>query len=243
MWGIDVSHHQGSINWYKVHDYGVQFAIMKAMYEKSHRPDERFENNYAGAGANGIQRGVYVYNIAKTKSEAVAEAQDFLKIISGKNLERGIWLDMEDKSIRGLGKVALTEIIRTETDIFRSAGYKVGIYCNKDWYFNVLEGKKLEDEFPFWIARYPFKDEGIPKMSLKPNYGNIWQYSSKGTVEGISTKVDMDCDLADMGKSIDLLAKEVISGLWGNGKIRKNRLTGSGYDYVAVQTKVNDLLK
>ena len=243
MWGIDVSHHQGSINWQKVAAHGVQYAIMKAMYETSHRIDEKFNYNYEQAGKCGIERGAYVYNIATSVALAEKEANDFVKVLGGKKLERGIWLDMEDAKIKKLGKVLLTQIIEAEAAIFKAAGYKVGIYCNKDWYYNVLDSANLKNTYPFWIARYPASDTGVPEMSLKPaTYGIIWQYSSKGTVDGISTKVDMDCDLADMGKTVDVVVKEVIAGNWGNGEIRKNRLIGAGYDYDIIQKEVNKAL-
>lgn len=244
MWGIDVSHHQGTINWYKVAQFGVQFAIMKAMYErKSHHPDERFNYNYENAGLNGIERGAYIYNLAYNQDQAAKEAEDFIKILDGRILERGIWLDLEDSRLRSLSKPIFTQLIKTEADIFRSAGYKVGIYCNKDWYFNVLDGRALESEYTFWIARYPSTDTGYPKNSLKPsNYGSIWQYSSKGNVDGIATNVDMNCDLDDMSKSYDQLLQEVLEGKWGNDKIRKNRITGSGYDYETLRKKVNAFL-
>lgn len=197
--GIDVSHHNGKIDWAKVAASGKKFAIMKAQYEaQSHRIDETFEYNYEEAGKNGLARGVYIYLARTSLSDPVADANALVEKLKGRTLEYGIWLDLEDKNIKHLRKAEFTELIELYTRIFKKAGYYVGIYCNRDWYLNVLDSANLKKNFAFWIARYPKNDKGVynPNSSLKPDPKDAvaWQYSSKGAVPGIKGNVDLNVD-------------------------------------------------
>ena len=72
----------------------------------------------------------------------------------------------------------------------KKAGYKVGIYCNVDWYNNVLTSKLKA--YDMWLSRYPYNDTGVIQERLRPSVGIGWQYSSKGNVPGISGNVDMN---------------------------------------------------
>ena len=242
MWGIDVSHHQGTINFRAVKQYGIQYVIMKAMYEKSHSLDERFEYNYAQAGTYGLERGVYLYMLASDIASADREANDMLRILHGRKLERGVWLDVEDPRIKGLSKQQLSDIIYREADILQSGGYNVGIYTNLDWYKNVVDGNELSKKFKWWMARYPKNDDGSLRIVLQPDKKiAMWQYSSKGIVDGIKGPVDMDYDMADLNKDNITLAKEILAGKWGNGQIRMNRLEAAGYVFSEVQRCVTEL--
>ena len=191
MFGIDVAKYQGDIDWSKVKK---NFAILKVT-RQNNSVEESFERNYKGCVANIISVGVYRYVYAKTTAEAKAEANGIVNACKGKNIPCGVWLDMEDKSIKTIGKQNLTNIINTEAEILKAAGYDVGIYCNLDWYKNVLDSKTLEKSFPFWIARYPKSDNGTynENSTLSPkSFAVAWQYSSKGKVDGIKGNVDMD---------------------------------------------------
>lgn len=261
--GIDVSHHNGKIDWKQVAVSGKKFAILKAQYEaQSHRIDETFEYNYAEAGKYGLARGVYVYIARTSAADPVTDAKMLLEKLKGRRLEYGIWLDLEDKNIKPLGKAGLTRLINVYNDLFRAAGYYVGIYCNRDWYLNVLDGYSLSENFDFWIARYPSNDTGVynPTSSLKPDkYAVAWQYSSKGKVPGIKGNTDLnvdfdgvvnlmaDSELNKMYKKTDReIAKEVIDGKWGTSSTkptRKELLTSAGYDYNKVQAIVNQLCR
>lgn len=205
-YGIDVSHYQGSIDWNLVKATGkVKFAIMKAMYEGSKRIDETFENNYAGCTNTGINRGVYNFIGSVSASDIVADANVFLKILNGRELEFGIWLDMESDKVRALGKAKVEEIILKEAEIFEKAGYQVGVYSNVDWYKNVLtDAVKKKFNGRMWIARYPKNDKGevvnnlSPKNSCPESIG--WQYSSKGSIDGIKGNVDLDMFWGELQK-------------------------------------------
>lgn len=193
QYGIDVSHYQRGINWSAVKQTGISFAILKAMYESDHRPDEYFEKNYQGCKTNGIELGVYDFIGSENIKNPRKDAEDLLKILHGRELPWGIWLDAESASLRAIGKQKITELLEIEAEIFRNAGYAVGIYSNRDWYNNVLDSKYLKDKYPFWIARYPSDDTGVIVERLNPkSIAQAWQYSSKGKVSGIIGNVDMD---------------------------------------------------
>lgn len=196
--GIDVSHYQGLINWSLVKDDGKKFAILKCQYEaKSHRKDEQFDNNYNGCGYYGIARGVYIYIARSSMADIEGDARSLLRHLDGRKLEYGIWLDLEDSSLRAKGKAYIRELVYKYAQIFKNAGYFVGIYCNRDWYINLIHDD-LKRDFDFWIARYPKLDAGIyyPSSFLKPDpsIAVAWQYSSKGHVKGIEGNVDLDVD-------------------------------------------------
>lgn len=256
VFGIDVSHHNGRIDWGAVRRDGKEFAILKCQYEaQSHRIDEYFEYNYTEAGKYGIARGVYIYIARASMADPEGDANSLLQHLKRRNLEYGIWLDMEDRSLEERGKAYIRDLAFTYADIFRKAGYFVGIYSNKDWYTRLIH-QDLKDNFAFWIARYPRNDTGLYNRtsSLKPSasIAVAWQYSSKGNVAGIRTRCDLDVDYDGVVRLIaqnperknnDEIAREVIDGRWGNGTQRRELLREAGYDPHLIQTRVNELLK
>lgn len=196
--GLDVSHYQRSIDWKKVADSGKKFAILKCQYEaQSHRKDEYFEQNYEGCAYNNIACGVYIYIARMSMLDPVTDARSLLKHLNGRRLDYGIWLDLEDASVAVKGKAYIRNLAYQYAEIFKEAGYYVGIYCNRDWYLRLIHDD-LKRDFDFWIARYPKNDKGEynSNSSLKPSVKQAvgWQYSSKGKVNGINGNVDLDVD-------------------------------------------------
>lgn len=256
--GVDVSHYQGKIDWKEVAADNKKFAILKAMYEaQSHRKDEFFEENYRQCGIYGIARGVYIFIASASIKDPQGDANALLKHLGDRPLEYGIWLDFEADVLRAQGKNKIRELAYVYAKAFRSAGYYCGIYCNKDWYDNVIHDD-LKKDFDFWIARYPKDDKGIynPASSLRPAYTQAvaWQYSSRGFVPGIRTRCDLDVDFDGVvnliaktpyKKTNEEIAKEVLEGKWGSKTTNPNRKTmliRAGYDYNAIQKIVNDWL-
>lgn len=192
--GIDVSHYQLDIDWKAVKEQDRDFAILKAQYEaQSHRKDEYFERNYYGCHNNGISTGVYIFIGTQSIADPKHDANSLINHLEKRPLAYGIWLDLESAALRKQSKAKITELVRIYTDIFKSAGYYVGIYCNLDWYRNVIDVKALSD-FDYWIARYPKNDNGEIREGLNPGVGVAWQYSSKGRLHGIRKAVDLDVD-------------------------------------------------
>lgn len=186
--GIDVSSWQGKPDWAKVSKSGVKFAILR-IHQKS-GIDESFEHNYKGCKSNGILIGGYKYSYALTSAQAIEEAENVISVLGGRGLDFPVFYDLEWAQQRSLGKQAIENIAVAFLTRIKKAGYKAGIYCNLDWYNNVLSDALKQ--YDCWIARYPADDNGTVQTRLKPSVGVGWQYSSKGKVPGISGNVDMD---------------------------------------------------
>lgn len=148
-----------------------------------------------GATRNGVLVGVYKYSYAKTVAEAEKEADAVLAVLNNRHLDFPVFYDLEWDKQAALGKAAIASIAKAFLNKITKAGYKAGIYCNTNWYKNILDTKTLN--YDYWIASYPYKDNGTVQERLKPSAGIGWQYSSKGTVEGISGPVDMNLFYTD----------------------------------------------
>lgn len=185
--GIDVSAWNGKIDWETVADYGMGFAILR-ITEKGNKTDSTFEQNYKGCTQHGIPVGVYKYSYAKSPAQAEQEAEVVLEVLNKRKLDFPVFYDLEWPEQRKLGSAAVENIALAFLKKIQAAGYKVGIYCNADWYQNVLTAALKK--YDCWIARYPANDNGTLQERLRPDFGIGWQYSSKATIPGIDTKVD-----------------------------------------------------
>lgn len=199
--GIDVSRWNGTINWKTVANYGMGFAILR-ITEKGNIVDSTFESNYKGCIENKIPVGVYKYSYATNVSEIQYEANIVIKTMNKRKLDYPVFLDIEDKCQANLSKELMMKMINAFRAIIIKAGYKFGIYCGYSWYQNQLpEGAKKYD---CWVARYPANDTGDlqERLRVPASTGVIgWQYSSKATIPGISTKVDRNVFYKDYSKS------------------------------------------
>ena len=247
--GIDVSKHQGLINWSRVRDDGVEFAIIRIGYGGSAPvKDEKFEENYKNARTNGIKVGVYIYSYADSESDVKKEYEAVINWLNGRVLDLPVYYDVEDKKMSVLSKSTLSNYVKTFCDKIEDAGYWAGIYASKSWLENKLDMNALKD-YTVWVAQW------ANSCTYKGSYA-MWQYTSDGSVNGIGDRVDMNYQVAELGgkagtsqngnttpkKSNEELANEVIAGKWGNGNDRKTKLTNAGYDYNAVQSIVNQKL-
>lgn len=242
--GIDVSRWQSAIDWNKVKADGVKFAMIRCgtgAYGGS--KDAHFEYNYSNAKAAGIAVGAYFYSYALTVEQAKKEAQNCLAFIKGKKFEYPVVFDIEDKTQRNLGEKLISDMIRAFCEEIKAAGYIPCIYANKDWLDNRIDDD-CKNKYDVWLAQWSERATYTGKYK-------IWQYTSSGSVNGISGNVDMNISLYDYAaqtvensvetveKSIDELAKEVLNGVYGNGEERKKKL---GSRYAAVQKRVNEIL-
>ena len=196
--GIDVSSWQGKINWQKVANYGMGFSILR-ITEAGNKIDSQFENNYAGCTKYNIPIGVYKYSYAMTISEIQSEARKVISILNGRKLQYPVFLDLEYNNQRTLGSENIHKMADAFQKIIVNAGYKFAIYCNVDWY-NTVICSHLKN-YDFWIARYPSNDNGTIQERIRPDFGKLWQYSSKATIPGISTKVDRNISYIDYSLS------------------------------------------
>ena len=196
--GIDVSAWQKNIDWKIVADYGMGFAILR-ITEAGNVTDKYFEKNYEACQEHNIPTGVYKYSYAMTIPEIESEAQKIISVLAGRKLQFPVWLDLEWNNQRALGAESLHKMTEAFEKIIVKAGYKFGIYCNVDWYENVICShlKKYE----FWVARYPQNDNGTLQERLRPDFGVGWQYSSKAKIPGISGTVDRNVFYKDYAES------------------------------------------
>lgn len=262
--GIDVSRHQGNINWNLVKDSGLKYAIIKAGgADEGYYKDSMFEANYTRAKALGLGVGTYYYTSSKfvTASQGVLEAQKFYDIIKGKTFDYPVYVDVEITPPSQ--RVGATDATIAFCEFMESKGYYVGIYASDISGFKDRLDLSRLTAYSKWVAIY----------GCKPGYVkdyDVWQYSSTGRVSGIIGDVDMDYCYKDFPsiikaaglngfskqsqpepkpepdpakKTIDELAQEVLDGKWGNDPERTKRLTAAGYNAAAVQQRVNQILK
>ena len=204
MKGIDVAKWNGVIDWKKVKEDGVQFAILKAI-NKQCKVEDSFNRNYEGALSVGLPIDVYNYSYATTVSKATYDAQSVLNAIKGKKVGT-VWLDVEDKIQMNLG-MTLIDIINAYKYIIEKAGYGFGVYTGLSFYNTLIKPYHSFLDCKFWIARYPsgaVVDLNFePAESKKPNIIHAlwgWQYTSSGKVNGISGNVDLDIRYNDPAK-------------------------------------------
>ena len=185
MKGIDVSVHNGNIDWNKVKADGIEFAILRAGFGRLEKQkDEKFEQNYAGAKAAGIPVGAYWYSYAMDEDEARLEADVFLKVIKGKQFEMPVYFDLEEKKQFDLGKEKVSAIMRAFLERVESAGYFTGLYGSASS-LTTHTADDIKTHYTIWLAHW------VDKTNYSGAYG-IWQYSEKGHVDGISGNVDLD---------------------------------------------------
>lgn len=191
MKGIDVSRHQGNIDWEKVKKAGIEFAIIRICYGQK-AVDEKAIKNIEECIKVGIPFGVYTYSYALNIENAVNEANlviNTLKPYKDK-IEFPVIIDMEDadgyKKRNGMpSNDTLVAICEKECTMFENEGYYAMIYASKSWFDSKLKSSKL-DKFDKWIAWWN-KEAKVDKNE----YG-MWQYTSSGSVDGISGRVDMN---------------------------------------------------
>lgn len=248
--GIDVSEFQGFINWDKVKADGIEFAILKLGniydYDANYK-DSKFETNYKNARAQGIKIGAYIYNYCNTVDTLKKGLEWAIGKLDGRKLDLPLYLDMEDKDIQGETKASLTEQCNEFAKYVESKGYRAGVYANVNWLKNELNPNDFDKDISVWVAQYYKECQYTGKY-------DIWQYASNGKVSGISGNCDMNYlynedIIKESGstentdkKSVDELAQEVIDGKWGDGEARKKKLEDAGYNYNAVQNRVNEML-
>ena len=184
--GIDVSEHQGVIDWAKVAKDGVQFAVIRAGYGRElSQKDKQFERNYAGAKAAGIQVGAYWYSYADSVARAEQEARTCLKVLDGKHLDLPVFFDQEyEPGILKLSTKTRTDIVLKFLETIKAAGRPCGLYSSTDFITTKLQANRLT-AYPLWIAEYGSKLHYTGKVWA-------WQYTDKGRVAGIKGRVDMD---------------------------------------------------
>lgn len=255
--GIDISVWQKGFNFDKAVSEGVEFVILRGAYHLT--KDKCFEDFYKECQKRKLPVGVYHYSMAKTVDQAKEEANFLIKnVLAGKTFDYPIYMDVEDKVQRALGKKRLTEVIVAFCETLENAGYYVGIYSTASFLKSYTYAEQLEC-YDKWVAQW------AKKCSYKGDYG-LWQFGGETNMLRSNKIAGVTCDqdyaykdypsiIENLGlngygqpskvvlKSVDEVAREVIDGKWEAGAARKAALTRAGYDYVAVQARVNEIIQ
>lgn len=244
IYGIDISEHQHSD--FDIRKYQHDFVIIRAGYGLTEDP--LFRQYADQAKRMNVPMGVYWYSYACDPAAGIREAKKCLEVISGYDIQVGVWIDMEDADKYKRNRGALTPYVCTGVcknfcDTIAAAGYHAGIYASDSWF-----GPKsfITNTYGYdkWIARwYDGTDSKAAEMSGRCS---IWQYRG--------APLDLDLCFVPLSwfggkdlmpvenKTLEQLAREVIRGEWGSGQHRKDALTAAGYNYRDVQTRVNMIL-
>ena len=186
--GVDVSKYQGSIDWAKVKEDGIRFAILRVGSSNNDGVyiDPYFEENYLGCIANGIAVGAYIFTYADTENEQNEEILKFLPALTGKTFKYPVFVDVEYSGLATLGASQLSSLIKRYMDILDQKGFTPGWYSYTN-FINSYIDKDMLKAYPLWVADYR------SALGYSGPY-DIWQYTSSGTVSGINGNVDMNRD-------------------------------------------------
>lgn len=242
---IDISYAQGKVDFEAVRE-NVDGVIIRCGYgdDIPDQDDVWWERNASECERLGIPYGTYLYSYAMSRRQAESETNHILRLIRGRKLAYPVYIDLEYEPMR--------QVFRPEWFIemgqkIEESGYWFGVYANLDWFRSVI-GNRL-DRFTRWAAQY---------NDTLDTYADMWQYTNKGRVEGISGDCDMNICYRNLpdeicpGRQMDVhlsdtdeawileIAMDVIRGNYGNGEERRKAL---GSRYEVVQRKVNEIMR
>lgn len=184
MKGIDVSKHNGRIDWNKVKSSGVDFVIIRAGYGRElSQKDPLFEDNYRGAKAAGLKVGAYWYSYATTGEDAIKEARTFLQVVKGKQFEFPLYYDIEEKNQMTAANILITAFCNE----IEKAGYFAGFYANRATVQNYVS-QATREKYSLWIAEW---------NQVQHIAAPMWQSSAAERVDGIDGYVDADVSHMD----------------------------------------------
>lgn len=242
VYGIDVSYHQGRIDWTRVKNAGIEFAIIRIGYSSLAdgipNLDTAYSYNIKAAKAAGVKVGVYYYSQATNISEAQKEVDFIIKNLNGIKLDLPVVYDAECGTVNGkpghlgaanLSKAEWTNVAVAFCDRIRSHGYDPMFYGSISKVISAIDYKTIDSKYKMWIARYRRIGDTTPNQLVTANYPyrgqyEFWQYSDHGRVDGISTYVDLDIMYAPASSS------------WKGAVYYNNQKVGSGSGLVSTAT-------
>lgn len=188
-YGVDVSEHQVLIDWNKVKNSGIDFAIIRLGWigNTNRVIDKYFKTNYENARKVGLKIGTYVYNYCKS-IDSLTNGINWVKSqLKGLTFELPVYLDMEDNSIASIGKNNLTnQCITFCSRIKNELNLNAGVYANKNWFTNLLDVNEIINQgYKIWLAEWNGKENHSANFKV-----DLWQYTSSGAVNGINGRVD-----------------------------------------------------
>ena len=201
--GIDVSKWNKEIDWQAVKEEGIEFAIIRCGYRGAASGalviDPMYEQNIKGAIDAGIPVGVYFFTQAINEVEAVEEASMVINLIEDYDVDYPVFLDSESAGGKGranmLDAEERTNVHEAFLETVSAAGYETGIYASKNWLNDRINMTDLST-YKTWLAEYA----DVPSYD---EYYHMWQYTSKGTVDGIETQVDLNLCYMSIDTSVN----------------------------------------
>lgn len=255
---VDISRYNGNVNFNILKD-GCDAVIIRAGYRGYGSgtlvTDTNFVKNIKGARAAGIPLSVYFVTQAINEQEAIAEANYTCNLIKSYHTALPLFIDVENgdgarhegRADQGkLNKKQRTAIVKAWCEAVKKRGYRAGIYASESWFKTELDLESLRKQYYIWVAKYSNNQPSI--------YYDAWQYTSKGSVMGVTGYVDLSTfknltlnikettTTTTAKKDNNTIADEVIAGKWGTGAERKQKLTAAGYNYNDIQAIVNSKL-
>ncbi len=210
MKGLDISKHNHKtgatsedllpLDWNALRDAGFDFVILKIGSTNSGK-ESTFEDDYAAAKSAGFKVGVYFYTYATTVEQTLADADNVIKWLDGKQLEFPVFYDIEDESLEGLGQDLLTDMCVAFIERMQENFFYAALYCNNPWLNGLLDNTRLLNKVDIWYARWWYTAEHDPiqandtQFEWKEEYGkqlSMWQYASTGVIDGFKQSVSQN---------------------------------------------------
>ena len=191
--GIDVSEWQGNIDWNRVKNTDVEFAIIRCGFAGNYSKydDKKFVRNVKECQRLGIPFGVYLYSYAQDVEDAKDEANHTLRLLQGLNLSYPVFYDLEENSVMStVSKSTIAKVAETYVSMIKEAGYNCGVYANLYWFNNYLTDPYF-DSVMKWVAQYNVECN-------YQKYYSMWQGTSRGYVDGIAGNVDINVTFDSM---------------------------------------------
>lgn len=189
--GVDLSRFNGEVDFSRLKS-GVDFAVLRCSVgvpttnPTLYGTDTKFISNADACTDNGIPFGVYHYSTALSVEQALEEAKLVIESIKGYKLGYPVYYDLEDEKTLGkLSKDEVSDIAIAFCDALEKAGYFAGIYANKNWLENKINYSRLT-QYAVWLAQW------ASEPTWKGGKFQMWQYTSDGSVDGVSSRVDMN---------------------------------------------------
>lgn len=258
LFGIDIARYQKGMSLAAAKEQGAQFVIIKVGgADAGYYKDSQFNNFYEQARTAELPHGAYYFGQAFSAEAAEKEAWHCISLLDGTDI-RNVFYDVEAQMLNQ-GQQHLTDIVKRFCKVLEFAGYDCGIYMSESSYNSRVYDSQLVS-YDHWVAKWS-KTSPTLKSGAKVA---LWQFGGEtnlireNKICGIVTDQDycyIDLNTADTStfpipegekKTVEELAQEVIANLWGTkdtNPTRKERLTAAGYDYDAVQARVNEIYK
>lgn len=215
---IDVSYHNGVIDWERVKSAGYH-AIIRCGYGSNfeNQDDEQFKRNADECARLNIPFGCYLYSYAKGAAQAISEAEHAIRLCAPYRdvMAYPLFFDTEEPGTETVSQAHATIFCSR----VKAAGFVPGIYASQAWW---QENLPNANGYVKWVARWSASEPIV-------NGWQLWQYSERGNVPGVTVKVDLNYSRYEIGSHgaisiVDDLASEVIAGKYGNGEERKRKL-------------------